>query len=221
MSTTADATNKNYWQSISANEILAGVQQPGTELLPYIQQSSKVLDIGCGSGKLIPGLLKNSAHVTGIDINADAITKNQKNYPNATFLVADVTQQLPFKDETFDVIVMAYVLTSIIDPQIVAALTKELVRILKPGGVIWLSEPIFSPDYEETYTDGKVQTGYRNVGVLRNNETSEVKRFFAYYDKVSLMELLSPLTLQYESYRSNTSSHSRRTVETLVALVQK
>ena len=63
-----------------------------------IPKGSKVLDIGCGYGRMAPLFDK----YTGIDISPDFIALAQEIHPDKKFLVADLNK-LPFKDKEFEV----------------------------------------------------------------------------------------------------------------------
>lgn len=57
---------------------------------PYLGKS--VLDIGCGSGALIPFLEKGSSYI-GIDIREDRINRLKSRYPNHTFYRMDFDRE--------------------------------------------------------------------------------------------------------------------------------
>ena len=70
-----------------------------------LKPSSKILDIGCGTGYPIASYLSQQSFiVTGIDISEEMIKKAQNlNLPNATFLVEDI---LNFKSkEKYDAVI--------------------------------------------------------------------------------------------------------------------
>jgi ubiquinone/menaquinone biosynthesis C-methylase UbiE len=110
----------------------------------------KILDIGCGSGRVSIKLAKElemEDHVYGIDIFNNAIKGNsiekvQKNAEvegvkeKTTFQYGSATK-IPFSDDTFDFITMSYVFHEINDKN---EALKEIRRVLKPSGQFWLTE---------------------------------------------------------------------------------
>lgn len=105
----------------------------------FINKSSKVLDIGCNTGYIsfeIVHLVK--CKVVGIDISKEMIDTAEKNRRQdplghlIKFKVADATK-LPFKNESFDVVVSGGS-TAFIDDKIKAL--QEYKRVLKPWGFI-------------------------------------------------------------------------------------
>lgn len=72
-----------------------------------------LLDIGCGSGNMIPFLNKN-INYTGIDYEQDYINYAVKKYPNCKFLCNSVTDNIKL-DEKFDFVVAEAILTNLDD----------------------------------------------------------------------------------------------------------
>lgn len=104
--------------------------------LSHLDQTSKILDCGVGTGAFSLGLLDSVAHpvhISGIDISYPMLTHAQQNLkhrsPALDLRWGDI-RRLPFADEAFDAVIFAHVLEHLADP--VAAL-RELVRVLKPG----------------------------------------------------------------------------------------
>jgi len=96
--------------------------------------SGKVLDFGCGWGRLSKILSVNGCEVFGVDIVPQAIERAQEYVPQGVFQVYD-GKELPFPDGSFDGILTWTVLQHI--PREEIGLTvSELLRVLKPGGKI-------------------------------------------------------------------------------------
>jgi ubiquinone/menaquinone biosynthesis C-methylase UbiE len=120
---------------------------------PLVEQDERnlemiydVLDLACGSGGW--GLQVASAfpemEVTGIDISPSAIRSANtfakiQHLTNARFLRRDVTPPLPFPDSSFD-LVNARFMSEILLPQHWPLLLNECFRLLRPGGIVRLTE---------------------------------------------------------------------------------
>ncbi len=126
-----------------------------SHFLPHLQPGMKVLDFGCGPGSISIGLadaVAPAGTLHGVDLEAsqiDMATAAAKagGHGNATFRVASVTD-LPFDDATFDAAHGHAVLMHV--PERDAALA-ELMRVLKPGGILSSRDMVcasnfFSPD---------------------------------------------------------------------------
>lgn len=68
-----------------------------------------ILDVGCARGGLLKVLDISHGCYTGFDISNVMIEKNKKDYSGANWCVGDVTK-LPYKDNSFDVVVCSDVL---------------------------------------------------------------------------------------------------------------
>jgi ubiquinone/menaquinone biosynthesis C-methylase UbiE len=99
-----------------------------------------VLDYGCGDGEYSRHLLAQGArHVYGLDLSETAIElARAKGIANATFQVGDA-HQLPWPDQSFDVVVGRAILHHLDLP----TATRELVRVLRPGGELLFVEPLY------------------------------------------------------------------------------
>ncbi|MEK7554755.1 MAG: class I SAM-dependent methyltransferase [Patescibacteria group bacterium] len=99
------------------------------------------LDAGCGGGRFVIALAKLEAkRAYGIDISEGAVEAateraRVRNLTNTEFVRASVLQ-LPFPDKMFDYVVSSGVIHHTPDPK---RGFDEIVRVLKPGGRLFLS----------------------------------------------------------------------------------
>ena len=121
-------------------------------LLPHLRPGLRVLDFGCGPGTISAGLAKAVApgELHGVDMEASQVelakaVANSYGIENAFFHVGDVTE-LEFPDGHFDVAHCHNVLMHVPDTQAVLA---EILRVLKPGGIIACREMIVGSSYTE------------------------------------------------------------------------
>ncbi|MGJ3236619.1 class I SAM-dependent methyltransferase [Marivirga sp.] len=110
----------------------------------YMSENAKVLDAGCGEGRNLTYSLKNGMDVFGIDQNPEAIQLLKliaKQYKiediEARFQVMKLDKIL-FPDDTFDVINCSAVLHFAKSLEHFISMLSELVRLLKPGGKIFI-----------------------------------------------------------------------------------
>jgi len=116
-------------------------------LLPHLRPGMRVLDCGCGPGTITVGLASRVApgDVLGIDRDAKpfatAITAAQEaGVPNVHFEAGDILN-LSCRDASVDVVHFSCVLIHL--PAPLDAL-KEAWRVLKPGGIVSVREPVFA-----------------------------------------------------------------------------
>jgi SAM-dependent methyltransferase len=76
------------------------------------------LDLGCGTGIAIPGLLKRGWRVVGVDLSSDQlrVARQRAGPPAAVLVVADASV-LPFGDSSFDAVVSVLTHTDLDDPK--------------------------------------------------------------------------------------------------------
>jgi 2-polyprenyl-6-hydroxyphenyl methylase / 3-demethylubiquinone-9 3-methyltransferase len=106
------------------------------------QNGEKILDVGCGDGYYLH-LLSNlgiKLDLMGADFDKKALESARKNLGSKEIKLfwTDLMIKLPFKDKTFDKIIMSEVAEHL--PNDVNGL-KEVRRVLKPGGVLVLTVP--------------------------------------------------------------------------------
>lgn len=96
----------------------------------------KILDLGCGDGRLSAELVKKGHEVWGLDIFPDGIESAKKKGINA--IEADIESKLPFQDSTFDLVLMLDTLEHLYDEE---GSIGEAYRVLKKNGKIIISYP--------------------------------------------------------------------------------
>jgi demethylmenaquinone methyltransferase/2-methoxy-6-polyprenyl-1,4-benzoquinol methylase len=100
---------------------------------------TSVLDVATGpAGVALQIAARTRAQVTGVDLTPEMLgagVANVARSPQAgrVHLALARGEDLPFADATFDALSFTYLLRYVADP---AATMKELVRVVKPGGVI-------------------------------------------------------------------------------------
>lgn len=114
-----------------------------------------ILDAGCGTGG-------NSAHlrrygaVTGIDYSADALRLARRRH--GLRLARASVETLPFLDSSFDLVLSNDVLCHLGVANDARAV-RELARVLRPGGVLFLQLPAYQ--WLRSHHDEAVHTGHR------------------------------------------------------------
>lgn len=112
-----------------------------TELGDLLTARTSALDFGCGLGRLSQALAVHFDSVTGVDVAASMIEGAQARnaFPDRVSYVVNTTLTLPFDDATFDFAYSILVLQHI-PPKAAAGYISELVRVLRPGGVVVFQE---------------------------------------------------------------------------------
>ncbi|HYD35018.1 MAG TPA: methyltransferase domain-containing protein [Vitreimonas sp.] len=101
---------------------------------PYIPADCVLVDLGCDEEMT---LLKRWQPKLTKGIGIDIVVEPQQ-IDNIEIIQADITQRLPLKSNTADVVTMLAVLEHLPNPEQVL---KEAFRILKPGGIFLVTVP--------------------------------------------------------------------------------
>jgi len=141
-------------------------------LIPSLKQAinehakGNLIDLGCGN--------RPYQHLLQGKINAYTGCDFVQNSKQSVDLICDVTR-VPLPDESFDTCLSTQVLEHIPDPD---ALIREACRLLKPGGVLILSAPLYWPEHGEPYdynrftsfglTERLSRLGFANIRIIAN-----------------------------------------------------
>ena len=122
------------------------------KLRPFLAErglghAMRIADIGCGNGYWLRTFLDwgmEPADVCGIDVDAARLNFASREAPGARLVHAD-GRAVPFADASFDVVTQFTLFTSLLDPRARSAAAREMLRIVKPGGlVVWYD--FFAPN---------------------------------------------------------------------------
>jgi ubiquinone/menaquinone biosynthesis C-methylase UbiE len=108
-------------------------------------QSPLVLDVATGTGRLPLALCRHEnfkGRVIAADLSRRMLRQAEANlsvYAHQTALVWCPAENLPFPDDTFDVVTCLEALEFMVNPQ---AVIRELARVLRPGGLLLLTQRI-------------------------------------------------------------------------------
>jgi ubiquinone/menaquinone biosynthesis C-methylase UbiE len=147
------------------------------KLVEYFNETEvkNILDVGTGTGDFLAVLEKAFplAKITGVDPNRESIEEAKKLFPEVTFEKM-YAENLGFQDHTFDLVSISMALHHL--PEIGKAFA-EMLRVLKPGGWIIVSE-LFSDNLNEAQEVHKMFHHFRGktdriLGVSHNETFSK------------------------------------------------
>ena len=131
---------------IAADQI--DVNCPETEIYHRLLSldNKTILELGCGSAEITRDIATSGVgrKVTALEVDDFAYEKIQKitDLPNVTFGLAGA-QEIPLEAESVDVVFMFKSLHHV-PLELMEQSMREIKRVLKPGGLAYISEPIFA-----------------------------------------------------------------------------
>ena len=110
-----------------------------------------ILELGCGSAEITRDIATSGADrkITAFEVDEIAHGKNLQitDLPNVTFGLSGA-QEIPLEDESVDVVFMFkslhHVPLELMEPSM-----REIRRVLKQGGLVYISEPVFAGDFND------------------------------------------------------------------------
>ncbi|RJP63067.1 MAG: class I SAM-dependent methyltransferase [Ignavibacteriales bacterium] len=126
-----------------ASEFSATRAYPWKELqvfIPYIKNNFKILDLGCGNGRLLKSLEQadKKLNYLGVDFSAKLIEQARANHPQTKFIRADMSD-LSFDRNTFDIVFMIASFHHIPSQAERLDLLYKINGWLKPGGLLFMT----------------------------------------------------------------------------------
>ena len=114
------------WAGLWTRPFLVPLQEAGVRT---------ILELGCGTGNDAARLASEGYSVTAIDLSGEAIGQAKAKFgAMASFMVADMTQRLPFPDRGFDA-VMSNVAMHMFPDTVTRAVFAEVGRLVRPSGL--------------------------------------------------------------------------------------
>lgn len=114
--------------------------QMAVELLGRVRHGA-LLEVGCGSGILLPELSRHADRLVAIDIHPEL--ESVRAFLAKEGVIAEVLEaslfEMPFADAEFDALLCASVLEHLTDLQ---AALAEFARVVRPGGTVVLGFPV-------------------------------------------------------------------------------
>ena len=176
-------------------------------------EGKEVLDMGCAAaGKSLYYVSLGAAHVTGVDIvehyraEAEGMAEKLGYSDRFTFIIGSA-YELPFDDRSFDTVIMNDFMEHVDNP---AAALKEAMRLVRPGGRIFinfppyyhptgahLSDAINIPWVQLFYSDDALIRAYKELirGVPDEAERLAL-RFYTDEDGVEKIGYINKMTLK-------------------------
>jgi ubiquinone/menaquinone biosynthesis C-methylase UbiE len=129
---------KTTWEAGDFSKVAEHIEGSAQDFIDRLdlKPGMRVLDVACGSGNLAIFAAQKGADVTGVDIASNLVETARRRAESAGLNIRvdeGDAEQLPYDDESFDVVMTMYGAMFAPRPDVVAS---ELVRVCKTGGRI-------------------------------------------------------------------------------------
>lgn len=117
------------------------------ELLPLT--GARILELGCGKAEMTRLVADQAASVLALEVDEIQLAKNREitDLPNVEFGHGGA-EQIPAPDAAFDIVLMFKSLHHV-PMAMMDKVFPEIHRVLKPGGLAYISEPVYAGDFNE------------------------------------------------------------------------
>lgn len=180
-------TRKHFWQDLEF-------------IKDYAQEGDKILDFGCGNGRLLELFDKKEIEYYGLDTSQKLIDLAKSKYANSAvkFLKIPGQDSLPFPNDYFNVIYSIAVFHHLPGKDLRKELARELYRVLKPGGkiiiTVWnLWQPHYSTKVAENWARkilGRNDLDWNDCYIgFKNNQGESFRRYHHAFRRRELKSL--------------------------------
>jgi len=179
------------------------------KFISRFMKKGRILDLGCGTGRLLLPLYKQGYEVYGMDISEKMIelAKNKIKGLPITLVVGDFSKKIPFPDNSFDCIVRMHSSLLHLKKSDRRRFSKEVERVLKNGGYIIIDLP--SPHLNKTFDCRKfrIKKISKNTAIHYDKSTGAAC-YLHFFTKTEIKNIFSAFELKF--YRSFNVRNSRK-----------
>ena len=170
-------------------------------LLPLGLERVRVIELGCGNARLARAFLKlyPLSEVTGLEVDVVQHNKNLREPQAGLNFIQAGAQAIPFPDQSFDI---AWMLKSLhhVPHEAMRPALVEVGRVVRPGGFLYVSEPIYDGALNE------IVRLYNDEGTVRawaQAALDEVTRSGAVWQQVAERRFATPVSWDsFEEFES-------------------
>jgi len=160
-----------------ADQVLFCRHKKAYDNVIHFIENKKVLELGCGSGFGANILSKYTKNLSAVDRDEKALERAKAANETVDFYNADILDGLPFEKNSFDAII-AFQIFEHIHPDNSLQFLKEINRILKTGGHLYLTTPNrkirLLPFQKPTNKYHKIEYTAKSLSKVLSNVFSEI-----------------------------------------------
>lgn len=189
MSDQTAGSQRKYWDTVSAHKAFGTTFQMEA-FRGYVGEKARILDVGCGYGRSLDELYQEGYRdLIGMDFSAGMVQRVKLEFPYLDLRMMN-DGQIDLPDSSVDVVLLVAVLTCIVDDSQQRALIREILRVLKPDGVLYANDFLLNSDDRNLKRYGTFSNKYETYGVFELPEGAILR----HHDEHWIAELLDEFT---------------------------
>jgi SAM-dependent methyltransferase len=159
------ATGVRYWDSVAGEKHFSHPLRLSW-LTGHTGLGARILDFGCGYGRTLAELLcAGYTDIIGADFSFKMLTCCRSQLPDVR-LVQNYGQSIPLQKHSVDVVLLFAVLTCIPRDEDQLALFGEIRRVLRPGGLLYISDLLLNRDLRNLERYDRYAEKYGTYGIF-------------------------------------------------------
>lgn len=174
--------------------------------LKLVKPKDKVLDIGCGNGRLYQALRDKQIDYLGIDFSKKLIKIAREKYPKTRFRVGEISKNKTWNDlKNFDICFCIAVLHHIPGDKLRLQILQNIYKTLKDKGFLFLTVWNLYQEKYQKYFKGKKQKNLLIPYKISDGKkvVRQVDRYVYAFKKEELEELIKKVGLKIkQTYHS-------------------
>lgn len=183
----------DYWNRAGPHKVF-GHPLNFARLRQWLSPGSRILDLGCGYGRVL-GLLSEGGYynLVGFDPAPAMVALARERFPTISFKEVS-SPQLPMADASVDATLLFSVLTCVPTDDGQRTIVEEVGRVLKPGGLFYISDLWLQTDERNLDRYNRDKPKYGTYGVfdlpegvtVRHHDPHWIDTLTGDFDKVAL-----------------------------------
>jgi len=173
----------------------------------HVTKKARILDVGCGYGRVANELYQSGfEQIQGIDYSQQMIEKGHGLYPH--LWLKKGSSPFEFADHSFDAVILVAVLTCIVEDTAQQSLIQDIVRVLKPGGVLYINDFLLNHDVRNIQRYDQFKDVHHTYGVFELDEGAVLRHHSTEYLEglLSDFDVLEFETCVYATMNRHTSN---------------
>lgn len=185
---------KKYWDQVSTKKQFT-TPFHAAEFEKYVGRNSVILDVGCGYGRTLNELYQlGFQHLIGIDFSSGMIERGKEQFPYLD-LRTKIADNIDLPDQSVDAVILFAVLTCIQNNSEQEKLIREIERVLRPNGILYVNDFLLNDDDRNKKRYAEFASKYGNYGVFELPEGAVCR----HHDENWILNLLAGFNaLKYE-----------------------